>query len=295
MAPWLTIPETTPLVINVDYVPVDGSPPPTAHSLAPPGGDIILSLLPGLSPAAVTSVENLLGTGLPQIFQQLWVSQQSNIQNQISNAVTTASSGSYGVVANIPQTGGTLKASVDPLGSETSGLLPPTASGAAQPGSQLSLSFGVSGIQVNFSAPSDVILVLAGFLGIFGSSVATPTWKFSFDGQLNIYLAVPSDATVPMGFNVEFVANNISALTPTNLAAGLVWPVFKIGQLLNIVSSFPSSETVRIAWEFLFRRGGVVVQHKSVFLSLLGLLAQPEANFCYISIPRASHTDSEIL
>jgi hypothetical protein len=254
----------------------NGSPPPTAHSLAPPGGDIILSLLPELSPAAITSVENLFGTGLPQIFQQLWVSQQSNIQNQISNAVTTASFESYGVVANIPQTGGTLKASVDPLGSETASLLPP-ASGAAEPGSQLSLSFSVSGIQVNFSSPSDVILVLAGFLGIFGSSVATLTWKFSFDGQLNIYLAVPSDATVPMGFNVEFVANNISALTPTNLAAGLVWPVFKIGQLLNIVSSFPSYETVRKALEFLFTGGGVVVQHKSLFLSLLGLLAQPQA------------------
>jgi hypothetical protein len=191
------------------------------------------------------------------------VSQQANIQNQISNAVTTASSESYGVVATIPQTGGTLKASVDPLGSETAGLPTPTASGTVQPGSQLSLSFSVSGIQVNFSAPSDVLLVLAGFLGIFGGSAATPTWKFSFDGQLNIYLAVPSDASVPMGFNVEFVANNISALTPTNFAAGLVWPIFKIGQLLNIVSSFPSSETVSIISEFSFP-GGVVVLHKRV-------------------------------
>lgn len=246
MAPWFNIPDATALIINVDFVPVGGSPPPIANSLAPTAeGPIILPILK-LPSQTEASVEKLLGTGLPQIFQQLWVGQQSNIANQISNAVSTAASGSYGVTATIPQTGGTLRASVDALGSETAGLLPPTSSGEAQPGSQLSLSFSVSGIEVNFSDPSDIILVLAGFLGLFGASVATPTWKFTFDGQLNVNLAVPNDASVPMGFAVEFVANNISSPTPTNLAAVIVWPVAAIAQALGWSASFPSSETVRM-------------------------------------------------
>lgn len=143
-------------------------------------------------------------------FQQLWNSHRSAIQNQIAGALSTADTGSYGVVANIAQTDGILKASVDPLGTQTAGLLTPIALGTSQPGQQLSLSFSVSGIQVNFSAPSDVLLVAARCLGLFGVTIATPTWKFSFNGQLNFYLAVPSDASIPMGFNVEFVASNIS-------------------------------------------------------------------------------------
>ena len=238
--PWFNIPDTTPLVINVDYVIPNDSPPPSQHSLAPPAGGLILGLL-GLPAATITSIEGLLGQGLAQVFQTIWTSQIPNIQNQIANAI------GHDTVSDVPTTGGTLKASVDPLGAETAGLLPVTSSGQPQPGQQLSLSYVVPGVKVNFSEGSTVAVVVVGILGVFGIGLPDPSWQFFFDAQLNFYLAVPFDATVPMGFKVEFVAANMTIPTPTNFSATLANPIQRFIDLLSRLtgngSIYPSSQT----------------------------------------------------
>jgi hypothetical protein len=215
-------------LFSLFWVDADGgTPPPTSHELV---GLTEAALLTKLPANVATSVQTLLGTPLDTLFDEAWSGSQATAQSYIEQAVQAANSEAYGTTVHLPGQG-TLRAAIGPVSPALSRWLPPGTTAK-----QLTLGYFVPGIQFSYS-------VHDGFaFGIFnfGGNWTDPTYNGSFDGEVEVDIAVPSDPTVPLVINAQFNATNISG-GPSNLFAVLNVPTTVLGDLITF-QQLPSGQ-----------------------------------------------------
>jgi hypothetical protein len=186
----------TPVQISLDFVNVDAAPPPSPHPLGGSAGTLIRALLLAqLPPASQTALSQLLSTPLDQLFDTMWTQLQPTAQSMVQQAVQSAQSNAYNINATLPSSG-TLSAQVSGLSPALMSLMPPGTN--AQ---QLTLQYSVPGFQVSFSETTS---------GIWGSW-ADPSYNLSFDGVIEIAVAVPTSTLVPIAAVANFLTENMQA------------------------------------------------------------------------------------
>jgi hypothetical protein len=218
----------TPIEIALWYVPAGGSPPPLSHPLerATGGGSwavtilgaIVVGMLPASQQAKAT---NALDTPLDQLFDANWTSLLAlgTPQQAVQQAVKSNRPTAYNIDVTFPSSG-TLDASVGVLSGPLAGLLglPP-----AWAGSLLTLQYALqSAVTITWHETTN---------SIFGSW-ADPSYRATFDGTLQVLVAVPADPAAGLTVQAGFQA--------TNIQAGL--DGFSIG---NVV------EVLEIGWDYL--------------------------------------------
>ena len=224
----------TPIEIALWFVPVGEAPPATANPLerAAGGGTwattlfgaVVLGMLPASQQAAAATA---LDTPLDQIFGNSWDSllAQGTPQQSVQQAVKSARPNAYNIDVTFPPSG-TLDASAGPFGL-FAGLfgLPP-----AWAGSLLTLQYALdSPVAISWHETTN---------SIFGSW-ADPSYKATFDGTLEVLVAVPTDPTAGLSVNASFQAANIHAGLD-GFSIGNVVEVIEIGWDLLTGQSVPS-------------------------------------------------------
>lgn len=186
----------TPAQITLFFVDRDSPPPPTPHPLGGAAGTIIRALLLAQLPqAARDALNTLLSTPLDEFFDQAWSNLQGTARGMVQQAIQNGAPNAYNINVNLPPKG-SLGAAVGNLSSGLLDLLPPGATGM-----QLTLSYSLPGFSANFSETTS---------GIFGSW-ADPSYTLTFDGEIEISIAVPSDSVNPVGAKTEFLTTNMQA------------------------------------------------------------------------------------
>ena len=213
----------TPVLVNALYVPIIGTPPPSAHLLGYGSGTFLEALL-SLPP----QVQTLLGTPLDQLFQNDWSSLQGTAQNQARQAIQSASSSIYNVSPVSTPQQGTLQAYTTPVNSFWRNW--------GHNGTVLSLIYSLPGWSVSFKYST-------------GSIAPDPAYNVSFDGAISVDIGVPADTSVPLYIAAEFDATNFQ------ISAGNVWAVVydlvyaiasSIGISLFNLPNLPNSESAPI-------------------------------------------------
>jgi hypothetical protein len=178
----------TPLLIELYFVNRDSAPPPSAHSLA-----IVQGALPQLQ--LPPSAQNALTTPLDQFFDDSWKQLQGIAQSMVQQAVQGAQPNAYNIQVSLPA-GGSLRAQVGNVSPGMLDTLPP-----GTPAAQLTLVYSVPGFSVSFNETTS---------GIFGSW-ADPSYKLTFDGAIEITIAVPNNPLIPLGAKAQFITTNMQA------------------------------------------------------------------------------------
>jgi hypothetical protein len=171
---------------------------------------LVEAALVGKLPANVAgSVQTLLGTPLDALFDEAWSNSVATAQNLIEQAIVdSVGSSAEEITVNLPGQG-TLRADIGPVSSALSAQLPPGTTAK-----QLTLGYFLPGIKFSYKESS-------GFLGgifNFGGDWTDPSYNGSFDGELEVDIAVPSDPRVPLVISAQFNSTNISA-GPSNFFA----------------------------------------------------------------------------
>jgi hypothetical protein len=193
----------TPLEIVLTYRHVD-DPTNTTINLQESAAAIIRGVVIGLLPQ---SAQQFLQQPLDAQFASLWATQQASISTLVQNAVLSADSTVTNIQVTVPSSG-TLRAEVGGLSPALVATLPPNT-----PGQQLTLSYQVPGFKVSFDEhPSNIAGLLS---NVFGPVTAWVT----FDGEVEVAIAVPSDPRIPLGLAIEFLTHNTQ--TGGNVLAGL--------------------------------------------------------------------------
>jgi hypothetical protein len=186
----------TPLQVDLKYVRVGASPPPEDHFLAGPSFGFFRSLLEDrLSPAAKSTLEDLLSVPLDQRFDDMWAQQLPVARGLMIKTIQDADGNAYDIQCSLPLKG-TLEAEVGGVASGLLAMLPP-----ATPASQLTLRYLLPGVRVTFSERTK------GFFGFLGSWF-DPVMRVTFDASFNVYLAVPNDPRVPFSLKSDFETAN---------------------------------------------------------------------------------------
>jgi hypothetical protein len=233
MVDYVPIPDTK-LQIALNFVKVDDAPAPVPHYVQGPGGALWLGvLLQKVPDSARQNVSTLLNTPLQVLFDDFWAASNSQADvtkrpgTLIKNAIQKEESTAYNITVNLPPKG-SLRAVA---GNVSSGLVSRLPSGEL--GHQLTLSYLLPGIVVNFKTTTD---------SIFGSW-ADPDLNLSFDGEYLVEIVVPDKSSVPLAINTEFLTHNMTGSAGNALTS--VEIVFKgliddMGALLS-GNSFPLS------------------------------------------------------
>jgi hypothetical protein len=188
--------QDTPAQISLFFVNVDATPPPFPHPLGGVAGTIIRAiLLSQLPQSAQDALNQLLSTPLDQVFDQAWNELHGTAQGMVLQAVQSAVPNAYSINASLPPKGA-LRASVGGLAPGMLDSLPPGTTGM-----QLTLSYFLSGFSVSFRETTS---------GIFGAW-ADPSYNLTFDGEIEINIAVPSESFIPIGAKAEFLTHNMQA------------------------------------------------------------------------------------
>jgi hypothetical protein len=144
-------------------------------------------------------------SGSSQVFDQLWSSQQDNVKSQLQAAIQSSRSDAFDIqVVNLP-TQGTLLAAVSRDTSQggdiSQGLADTLPLGTVA--RQLTLIYRVPGIQVTWKEKSSTAPYWAAtpetLPATGGEVVWGPSYTLSFDGELEIDIAIPDDPTFPIG------------------------------------------------------------------------------------------------
>jgi hypothetical protein len=220
--PGVTI-QGTPVLVNVSYVPLNGTPPPSAHLLGYGSGGLLEAVL-----SLPLEVQTLLGTPLDQLFQNDWSALQNTAQNQVRQALQASSSHIYNVgPVAIPQQG-TLQA-------YTYGINP-FWENWGHSGSALVLSYSLPGWSVSFKYST-------------GNILPDPGYTVSFDGEVGVLIGVPTDPSVPLYISAGFDATNFQ-VSGANLWAGVYAFVNALASAFGIslftAPSLPSVEGAAI-------------------------------------------------
>jgi hypothetical protein len=207
----------TPAQVDLYFVNRDTQPPPASHPLGGAAGAFIRAvLLPQLPTNAQTALNQLLSTPLDQIFDQAWTQLQGTAQSMVQQAVQGAQPNAYNIQVSLPA-GGSLRAQVGNVSPGMLDTLPP-----GTPAMQLTLVYSVPGFSVTFSETTS---------GIFGSW-ADPSYNLTFDGAIEIAIAVPHNSLIPLGAKAQFLTTNMQG-GAGNLFAVLIGIEDAISNYLN--------------------------------------------------------------
>ncbi len=247
----------TPLEINLRFVHVDvdqppppGQPPPD-HPLACSDDAFILAFVLSQlkSDAERDALKQLLTTPLDQSFATMWSQPQATTQSgeqqaiqAVQQAIQSARPNAYNINPTFPSAG-TLRAQVGNLSTGMLGTLPPGTSGM-----QLTLSYLLPGVSVTWSettssgggggaAAGAALGGLAGAAlgGLAGAAAGAalgaviggggpwenPSYSLTFDGEIEIAVAVPDNTLTPLGAKAEFLTHNTQT-GPGNLFAVII-------------------------------------------------------------------------
>jgi hypothetical protein len=190
------------------------NPPPEDIDLGAPASVVFRTLLLSKLPQAVAdALTAALTTPLDRTFDQLWADNRDTIGGMVKAAIQQSTPGAYDIFTIVPDKG-TLRAEVTGLSIGIQPLFPPGTTGK-----QLNLSYSVPGFNGLFTKPTD---------SIFGKW-ADPTFSFSFDGEVLIFIGVPDSARIPIStvgppptaaVRVEFATHNTSG-SPEGIGAWL--------------------------------------------------------------------------
>jgi len=199
----------TPLQIALSFA--EGSDPPHSLTTQPLIWDGSLSPLGKLlgaliSPNVVAALQQLV-TPLDQVFAAQWTDAgtQSSAQAAVQQAIVAAKPDAYAIGVTIPRQG-TLRAETGNLSQALSDAMPPGTTAR-----QLTLSYLVPGFQASFRETTN---------SVWGSW-ADPSYELTFDGELEIAIAIPDDPRVAPVARAVFWARDLNG-SASNFFAGWI-------------------------------------------------------------------------
>jgi hypothetical protein len=219
----------TPLEIALWYVPTDGPVTPSVHPLEQSSGqltflgDVVLGLLPQDQQTQKTA-KAALATPFDQIFAQEWAGllKQGTPQQAVQQVIKSARSNAYDISAAFPSSG-TLQAQVATLASLSAELFGLPSSWAGQL------------LELRYSLASPVAISWKESTHTVFGSYADPSLKVTFDGTLEVLVAVSADPTFGLVPQASFQAANIHG-GPDGISLGNL--VFLAGFLLETAWDF---------------------------------------------------------
>jgi hypothetical protein len=187
----------TPLQIDLKFVQANSTDTIPDHGLAgknAPSG-FAAGLLSQFPPDVQMALSQLFGTPLDQLFNQKWIDLQGTVQTMVQQAVLSAQPNAYQINVSVPPSG-SLRAEAGVLSPGMLEALPPFTQA-----SQLTLQYSVPGFSVSINERTD---------SIWGAW-ADPSYNLTFDGILEVDIAVPADPVAPLVAKVFFITTNMQA------------------------------------------------------------------------------------